>query len=147
MSWYFKDIGSDDVHGVPVEGSPELHVLRRYYWGLNGETEVRSPPGKRQLTFELMIGTDGQNYDLPGVMARVLEIETYIGSHGEFAVFDPVDLGSVIIYPESTLDSVERVMQSPLQDIAGQATGNQDSWYQLIRLMFTQLVLDNTQYQ
>jgi len=139
MSWSFGVIGSDDIHGAPVESSPRAHVLRRYYWGLEGETEVRSPGGSKDVSMELMVGTQDE-LTRNEVVARVLSYESEIGSHGDFTV---VINGDTVTYENCTLDAVRRIDMTPKPDISATIHTNpinNPNYYQKIRLILKQIV-------
>ena len=139
MSWTFRAIGSDDIHVEPVEGSRENHVLRRYYWGLLGETEVRSPSGAKDISLQVMVGST-DDYSRSQIMNEIMLYESEIGEHGDLSVI--LD-GAQVTYDNCTLDSVERVDETPKPDIAGTLHDNpvnDPSYYQTVRFRFRQIV-------
>ena len=145
MAWTFKDIGSDDLHGLPVVSPRENHVLRRHFWGLEGETEVRSDSGKRMISFEVMVGTDDQMYSLNDILIELELYDSTIGEHGDLEIFTQPDQSDVLTFNECTLDSIERIMPVPKFDLVGvlPLTG----YFQMIKLVFCQLTPSGTLYQ
>tara|TARA_Y100000593_G_scaffold4213_1_gene8315 strand:- start:5962 stop:6399 length:438 start_codon:yes stop_codon:yes gene_type:complete len=143
MTWNFRGIGGNDIHGAPVESSPEPHVLRRYYWGISGETEVRSPSGSKDITLHVMVGSVFQ-YDRQGIITRIHEYEEEIGNHGDLFI---TDNNATITYETCTLDYVRRQDKTPMPDVAGSLHENpafNPCYFQNVILGFKQITQETT---
>lgn len=107
--------------------APASIVLRRRYWGLKGETEIRSLPGGRLISFQcLFVGGDASYAAL--VESTIRPLEEAVATHGDLEVFNDVN-NFTRFFPGVTFDGCDWGRGGedlPRPDVAGTlgAVGN-----------------------
>lgn len=68
---------------------PDLPVRRQRYWGLLGETEIRSLPAGRPIVLDCILRDNFATYaELAALLDR---LDLLVGRHGNLSVLDPVN--------------------------------------------------------
>lgn len=130
-------------HGWPEEGTPEAHVRRHYFWGLNGESHVLGGRGTRQLTINGYINSD--------TFTNHAQFSAYLDQLHKLIVQKKGDLivsspdGSTKTFKDCYLRGIEKVPQAgqkhavPLPDVVGGTVGPAGGGYWLeVNLVFEQ---------
>ena len=134
MSIKFDEVTIAGANGAPRIGSYQVQTMRRYYYGLIGQTEIRGGRGGRPIAIDMWIFNSFDNYQ-----AVIDYIDTNIYYNIGARTGTLVLLGDTLNnynFPECTLDSFEYTI-TPFEDIAG--TVDDGKWFAGGTLTFWQL--------
>lgn len=107
---------------------PALETKRSRYWGLLGETEIRSKPAGRPIALDIILrSTNG--WATRAILDEQLDkLDRLVGTHGELEIFD-LDQPSRRIWANCTFEGftpAEGEGNGPAPDIGGSMGGG---WY------------------
>ena len=131
MAVKFDGLTFAGTHGTAMEGSWTSQSLRRYYFGLYGQTEKRGGRGARELTVDITLHDTYSDFAaLHGFLKNKLNRK--INKHGTLEVKDD---NIQQTFKNVTFDRFDWT-QPPLADDAGTVDGG---WWMSGVLRFTQL--------
>lgn len=118
---------------------PATANVRTGYWGLHGESEIRSGRRGRQIKLRTVLRSEAQPYQTYEDLAAVLyQLETMVNEHGELSIFN-LDNGVSRTWPNCTFEGFQlgqNADDGPLPDVGGAMGGGwwvriTCTWYDL----------------
>jgi hypothetical protein len=136
----FRGIQINGTHDLILAHPPELQVVRTYFWGLRGESEIVGGKAGRALTCYIWLHNRYANrLDIENAITT---INSWVGENGVLVEEDTHN-NVTLTFNEVTFEGFTReVIQGrdsngPLRDYAGTIDGG---WFQPGTLAFRQLV-------
>lgn len=136
----FRGIPIFGTHDIITTGPPELQVVRSYFWGLKGESEIVGGPAGRSLSCYIWLHRQYRTrWDLE---RGIWEINTWVGEHGVLIEHDYQN-NAILTFNDVTFEGFTREGLGG-RDSAGPtfdyACTVDCGWFQPGRLLFRQLV-------